>query len=44
MSQKSTVDGFEWFKNTYKFNVDFIKNCNNGSDIGFYLKLILNIF
>lgn len=44
MSQKSAVDSFQWFKNTSKFNVDFIKNCNDHSDIGFYLKLMLNIF
>ena len=28
MSQKLPVNGFEWVKNLFKLNEDFIKNCD----------------
>ena len=28
MSQKLLVNNFEWFKDTFQFNEDFIKNYN----------------
>ena len=28
MSQKLSVNNFEWIKDTYQFNEDFIKNYN----------------
>ena len=28
MLQKLSVNNFEWIKNTYQFNEDFIKNYN----------------
>ena len=39
MSQKSAVDGFEWFQNTPKFNEDSIKNKKSDSDIGYLFKV-----
>ena len=43
MSQKLPVNEFEWIKDTSKFNEDFIKNCNEESDEGYFLKLMFNI-
>ena len=43
MSQKLPVNIFEWIKHTSQFNKDFIKNYNEESDEGYFLKLILNI-
>ena len=35
MSQKLSVNDFEWIKDTSQFNEDFIKNYNEESDEGF---------
>ena len=39
MSQKLSVDGFEWKKDTLKFNEDFIKNYDEGSGKGYILEV-----
>ena len=44
MSQKLPVNNFEWIKDTYLFNEDFIANYNEESDEGYFLKFMLNIF
>ena len=40
MSQKLSVDGFEWVKkdDLSKFNESFIKNYNENSDNGYFLR------
>ena len=38
MSQKLPVDGFECIEETSQFNEDFIKNCDEDSDIGYFLE------
>ena len=38
MSQKLPVNNFEWIKDTSQFNEDFIKNYNQESDEGYFLK------
>ena len=37
MSQKLPLDRFEWVKNLSKFNEDFIKECDENSDKGYFL-------
>ena len=39
MSQKLLVNKFEWIKDTSQFNNYFIKNYNEGSDEGHFLKV-----
>ena len=39
MSQKLPVNNFEWIKDTSQFNEDFIKNCNEESDEGFFFEV-----
>ena len=39
MSQKLPVNNFEWIKDTYQLNEDFIKNCNEDSDEGYFLEV-----
>ena len=39
MSQKLPVNNFEWIKDTSQFNEDFIKNYNEESDEGYFLKV-----
>ena len=39
MSQKLPVNNNEWIKDTSQFNEDFIKNCNEESDEGNFLKV-----
>ena len=39
MSQKLAVNSFEWIKNTFQFNEDFIKNYNEESDEGYFLEV-----
>ena len=39
MSQKLPVNNFEWIKDTSQFNEDFIKNYNQESDEGYFLKV-----
>ena len=34
MSQKLPVDGFEWKKYGFRFDEEFIENCDEGSDKG----------
>ena len=44
MSQKLSVNNFEWIKNTSQLNEDFIKNYNKESNEGYFLmKLAFNI-
>ena len=38
MSQKLLLNNFEWIKATSKFNKDLIKNYNEESDEGYFLK------
>ena len=39
MSQKLTVNNFEWIKDNSQFNEDFIKNYNEESDEGYFLEV-----
>ena len=39
MSEKIPVNNFEWIKDTSQFNEDFIKNCNEESDEGYFLEV-----
>ena len=39
LSQKLPADSFEWKKSTSKFNVNFIKNYDEDSDIGYILEV-----
>ena len=39
MSQKLTVNDFEWMKGTSQFNEDFIKNYSEESDEGSFLEV-----
>ena len=39
MSQKLPVNNFELIENTSQFNEDFIKNCNEQSDGGYFLEV-----
>ena len=39
MSQKLPVNNFEWIKDTFQFNEDFIKNYNEESDKGYFLEV-----
>ena len=39
MAQKLPVNIFEWIKDTSQFNEDFIKNCNEESDEGYYFEI-----
>ena len=41
MSQKLPVGVFKWKKEIHKFNKDFIKNCNEGSNKGYILEVDL---
>ena len=38
MSQKVPVSGFKWKKKILKFNEEFIKNYDENSDKGIFLK------
>ena len=39
MSLKFPVNNFEWVKDTSQFNKDFMKNYNEESDEGYFLKV-----
>ena len=39
MSQMLPVNKFEWIEDTSQFNEDFIKNCNEESDEGYFLEV-----
>ena len=39
MLQKFLVNNFEQFKNTSQFNEDFMKNCNEESDKGYFFEV-----
>ena len=39
MSQKLPVNNFEWMKDTSQFKKDFMKNYNEESDEGYFLKV-----
>ena len=39
MSQKLPLNHFVGIKNTFEFNEDFIKNYNDESDEGYFLKV-----
>ena len=36
MSQKSPVNGFEWAEDLFQFKDDFIKNCDEDSNKGYF--------
>ena len=38
MSEKVPVNNFEWIKDTFRFNEDFIKSYNEESDKGSFLE------
>ena len=38
MSQKLPVNSFKWVKNTSKIDEEFIKNYDEDSDKGYFLK------
>ena len=38
MSQKLPLNGFEWVENTFQFNEDFIKSCNEERDERYYFE------
>ena len=39
MPQKLSVNKFEWIEDTSQFNKDFIKNCNEERDEGYFLEV-----
>ena len=39
MSQKLPVNGFKWVGNVSKIEEDFIKNCDEDEDIGYFLEV-----
>ena len=39
MSQELTANNFEWIKNTFQFNEDFIKNYNEESYEGYFFEV-----
>ena len=39
MSQKLPVNGFKWENDLWRFNEDFIKKCNENSDIGYFFQV-----
>ena len=39
MSQKFLVNNFEWIDDTFQFNENFIKNCNEESGEGYFLEV-----
>ena len=39
MSQKLPVNGFKWAEKLSRFNDIFIRNCNENSDIGYFLEV-----
>ena len=43
MSQKLPVNYFEWIKDTFQFNEDFIKTIMKKMLNNFFLKLMFNI-
>ena len=38
MSEKSPVDGFEWIEDTSEIDENFIKNYDEDSDVGYFIK------
>ena len=38
MPHKFPFGGYKWVKNRSKFNKDFIKNYNEGIDLGYFLE------
>ena len=42
MSQKLTVNGFKWVKNLSEFNESLIRNYDENSDTGYFLKVDTN--
>ena len=39
MSQKFSVNNFEWIEDTFQFNEDLVKAYNEESDKGYFLKV-----
>ena len=39
MSQMLPVNKFEWMEDTFQFNEDFIKNCNEKINEGYFLEV-----
>ena len=44
MSQKFSVNNFEWVQNTYQFNEDFIKSYDEESEEGYFLEVYVQCF
>ena len=44
MEQNLLVDGFKWIKDVHKIDEDFIKNYDENSDIGYFLKVDTEYF
>ena len=39
MPQKFLVNNFEWIKDTSQFNEDFIRDCNEEGDEGYFVEV-----
>ena len=39
MSQKLPINNFEWMEDTSHINEDFMKNCNEEKDQGYFLEV-----
>ena len=39
MSRKLPINKFKWINDNFHFNEDFIKNCNEEGDVGYFLKV-----
>ena len=39
MPQKLPMNGFKWVNKLSQFNENFIRNCNENSDIGYFLEV-----
>ena len=44
MFQKLPVNNFEWIKDIYQFNEDFLKNYNEESDEGHFIEVNVQYF
>ena len=41
MSQKLTVNNYQWIEDTSQFNEDFIKSYSEQSDEGYFLEVVV---
>ena len=44
MSQKLPVKNFEWIKDTFQFNEDFVKSYHEEIDEGYFLEVDVRYF